>query len=123
MLIDPHLPRGRAGRLRIGDRRVISGILHVLKTGRCWCDVPVECGPATTVYNRCNRWSQRSLWQRMFERVAATGGLPIELILVAIRRSFRLPTTRRSCDLHPEFDVGEARQPAPKDDDAGRRIA
>ncbi len=36
---------------------------------------------------------------------------------------FRLPTMRRSCDLHPEFDVGEARQPAPKDDDAGRRIA
>lgn len=80
-LIDPHLPRGRPGKPRVDDRRVISGILHVLKTGCRWRDVPVEYGPATTVYNRYNRWSQRGLWQRMFERVAASGDLPDELIL------------------------------------------
>ena len=44
------------------DRRVISGILHVLKTGCRWRDVPPEYGPATTIYNRYNRWSQRGLW-------------------------------------------------------------
>ena len=31
--IEPHLPHGRPGRPRVDDRRVISGILHVLKTG------------------------------------------------------------------------------------------
>jgi transposase len=57
--IDPHLPRGKPGKPRVDDRRVISGILHVLKTGCRWRDVPPEYGPATTIYNRYNRWSRR----------------------------------------------------------------
>ena len=57
---------------------MISGILHVLKTGCRWRDVPAEYGPATTVYNR---WSQRGVWQRLFERVAASGEVPTELLL------------------------------------------
>ena len=60
---------------------MISGILHVLKVGCRWRDAPPEYGPATTVYNRYNRWSRRGLWQRLFERVAATGEVPAELIL------------------------------------------
>jgi transposase len=31
--IDPHLPRGKPGKPRVDDRRVIRGILHVLKIG------------------------------------------------------------------------------------------
>ncbi|MFZ0610065.1 MAG: IS5 family transposase [Xanthobacteraceae bacterium] len=79
--IDPHLPRGKPGKPRVDDRRVISGILHVLKTGCRWRDVPSEYGPATTIYNRYNRWSQRGLWQRLFERIAASGDVPDELSL------------------------------------------
>ena len=60
-----HLPRGKPGKPHVDDRRVISGILHVLKTGCRWRDVPPEYGPATTVYNRYNRWSQRGLWRRL----------------------------------------------------------
>jgi len=48
--IDPHLPHGKPGKPRVDDRRVISGILHVLKTGCRWRDVPPEYGPATTIY-------------------------------------------------------------------------
>src|SRR5215212_10248208 len=37
--IAPHLPTGTRGKARVGDRRVISGIVHVLKSrralGRC----------------------------------------------------------------------------------------
>jgi transposase len=80
-LIEPHLPRGKPGKPRVDDRRVISGILHVLKTGCRWRDVPAEYGPPTTVYNRYNRWSRRGLWQRLFERVAASGEVPTELLL------------------------------------------
>ena len=79
--IEPHLPRGRPGKPRVDDRRVISGILHVLKTGCCWRDVPAAYGPPTTIYNRFNRWSQRGLWQRLFARMAASGDVPEELSL------------------------------------------
>ncbi len=80
-LIAAHLPRGRPGRPRVDDRRVISGILHVLKTGCRWRDVPPEYGPPGTIYNRYNRWSRRGLWQRIFERVAGSGEMPAELLL------------------------------------------
>lgn len=80
-VIEPHLPKGLPGRPRVDDRRVISGILHVLKTGCRWRDVPAAYGPPTTVYNRFTRWSRRGVWQRMFERIAATGPVPEELSL------------------------------------------
>ena len=80
-VLERHLPRGRPGRPRVDDRRVISGILHVLKTGCRWRDVPAEYGPPTTVYNRYNRWSQRGIWTRLFERVTAAGEVPDELMI------------------------------------------
>lgn len=81
--LEPHLPRGKPGKPRVDDRRVISGILHVLKTGCRWRDVPPEYGPPTTIYNRFNRWSRRGLWQRLFEQVAASGQVPRELLIDA----------------------------------------
>jgi len=77
--IEPYLPRGKPGKPRVDDRRVISGILHVLKTGCRWRDVPPDYGPPTTVYNRYHRWAQRGIWQRIFEKMAAAGPVPEEL--------------------------------------------
>ncbi|MGL5837105.1 MAG: IS5 family transposase [Sphingorhabdus sp.] len=77
--LEPHLPKGQPGKPRVDDRRIISGILHVLKVGCRWRDVPPAYGPAKTVYNRYHRWSQRRIWQRMFEKMAATGPVPEEL--------------------------------------------
>jgi transposase len=34
------------------DRRVISGIVHVLKSGCRWCDCPPEYGPAMRALQR-----------------------------------------------------------------------
>jgi transposase len=45
--LSPHLPRGKPGKPRVDDRAVISGILHVLKTGCRWRDVPPVYGPPT----------------------------------------------------------------------------
>ncbi|CAA9260135.1 MAG: Mobile element protein [uncultured Craurococcus sp.] len=79
--IEPHLPRGRPGKPRVDDRRVISGILHVLKTGCRWRETPAAYGPLATAYNRFNRWSQRDLWQCLLAKMAASGDVPEELSL------------------------------------------
>src|SRR5438552_19180054 len=67
--IEPLLPRGRRGAHRVDDRRVISGILHMLRSGARWRDCPAEYGPYTTVYKRFNRWSRQGIWLAMFAAV------------------------------------------------------
>jgi transposase len=74
--IEPHLPTNQPGARRVDDRRVISGIIHVLKTGCRWCDCPSEYGPSTTVYNRFNRWSRRRFWTELVEALASAGAVP-----------------------------------------------
>jgi len=71
--IEPHLPRDVRGKERVDDRRVISGILHVLKSGCRWCDCPPEYGPPTTIYNRFVRWAERGVWERLFHELAERG--------------------------------------------------
>lgn len=71
--MQPLLPTDVRGKKRVDDRRVISGILHVLKTGCRWCDLPPEYGPATTAYNRFVRWAKRGVWERMFHALADRG--------------------------------------------------
>lgn len=71
--IEPHLPTDVRGKERVDDRRVISGIIHVLKSGCRWCDCPPEYGPYTTIYNRFTRWAQRGVWENLFRELAAGG--------------------------------------------------
>jgi transposase len=68
--IEPHLPTNQRGPQRHDDRRIVSGIMHVLKIGCRWVDCPREYGPAKTIYNRFARWSERGIWQTIFEAVA-----------------------------------------------------
>ena len=71
--IEPLLPTDVRGKERVDDRRVISGILHVHKSGCRWCDCPPEYGPSTTIYNRFVRWAQRGVWENLFRELAAKG--------------------------------------------------
>ena len=71
--IEPHLPTDVRGVERQDDRRVISGIVHVLKSGCRWRDCPSVYGPRTTIYNRFNRWSRRRIWQRIFQALVEAG--------------------------------------------------
>ena len=73
--IEPRLPKNQPGARRVDDRRVISGILHVLKTGCRWCDCPADYGPPTTVYNRFNRWSRRRFWVGLLDALAVSGAV------------------------------------------------
>ena len=73
--LEPLLPRGRRGAHRVDDRRVISGIMHMLRSGARWRDCPPEYGPYTTIYNRFNRWSRQGIWLAIFKAVTGCTGV------------------------------------------------
>ena len=53
--IRPLFPKERDGK-RVEDRKVLSGIIHVLQKGLGWVDAPAAYGPHKILYNRCRRW-------------------------------------------------------------------
>jgi len=73
--IEPKLPRNQPGARRTDDRRIISGIIHMLKCGGRWQDVPAAYGPPTTVYNRWHRWSGRGVLRKLLEALAGQGAV------------------------------------------------
>jgi transposase len=77
----PLLPSDTRGKPRVDDRRVISGIVHVLRSGGRWVDAPAVYGPRKTLYNRFVRWRAKGVWQRVFRALARAGGPPAELLL------------------------------------------
>jgi transposase len=74
----PNKPRGVP---RVDDRRVISGIVHVLRSGCRWADAPAAYGPRKALYDRFVRWAAKGVWQAVFETPAAVGGPPAEVLL------------------------------------------
>jgi transposase len=77
----PLLPNKPRGVPRVDDRRVISGIVHVLKSGGRWADAPSSYGPRKTLYNRFVRWAAKGVWSALFEALAAAGGPPSKVLL------------------------------------------
>ena len=55
--ISPYFPLSH-GIPRVDDRRVVSGIVYVIRNGLQWKDAPKEYGPHKTLYNRFIRWSR-----------------------------------------------------------------
>jgi transposase len=68
----PHVPKAR-GRPRVDDRRVLSGILHVLRNGLRWQDAPTSYGPHKTLHNRLARWSRLGVFAGIFRDLAQPG--------------------------------------------------
>ena len=72
-VIEPFMPTNQPGARRVDDRKTISGILHVIRSGCRWRDCPEAYGPWTTIYNRFNRWSRRGFWRGMLAALAQAG--------------------------------------------------
>ena len=73
--IEPHLPKNQPGARRVDDRRVISGIRHVLKVGCRWCACPADYCPSATIYNRFTRWSRRGFWLKLLDALVDAGAV------------------------------------------------
>lgn len=81
--LEPLLPQDTRGVKRVDDRRVISGIVHVLQSGCRWTDAPAEYGPHKTLYNRFVRWAAKGVWESVFIALAESNGPPAALMLDA----------------------------------------
>ena len=80
--IEPHFPLSH-GVPRVDDRRIISGIIFVIRNGLRWRDAPAEYGPSKTIYNRFIRWSRMGVFNRIFAALSAKGGKPDQLMIDA----------------------------------------
>jgi len=80
--IEPYFPLSH-GIARVDDRRVLSGIIFVIRNGLRWRDAPAAYGPHKTLYNRFVRWSRLGVFDRIFEALAAQGGKPDRLMIDA----------------------------------------
>lgn len=72
--VEPLLPRVERryrypGRKRLEDRKVLTGILFVLKTGIPWEDLPQEmgCGSGMTCWRRLRDWNEAGVWERLHQ--------------------------------------------------------
>jgi transposase len=79
--LSPLLPTDTRGVPRVDDRRVISGIVHVLRSGCRWVDAPDVYGPRKTLYNRFVRWAAKGVWTELFHTLAAAGGPPAQVLI------------------------------------------
>lgn len=50
---------------------MIDGILHRVRTGVQWRDLPEKFGPWKTVYERHRLWSADGTWERLLRQVQA----------------------------------------------------
>ena len=80
--IEPWFPLSH-GMPRVDDRRVISGIIFVIRNGLRWRDAPKDYGPHKTIYNRFVRWSRLGVFNRIFAELAGKGGRSERLMIDA----------------------------------------
>ena len=78
--LSPHFPLSH-GIARVDDRRVLSGIIYVIRNGLQWRDAPAAYGPHKTLYNRFVRWSRMGVFDRIFAALSAEGGPPERLMI------------------------------------------
>ncbi len=77
----PFVPTDTRGKLLVDNRKVISGIIHVLKSGGRSVDAQEVYGPRKTLYNRFVRWAAKGVWTDIFHALASAGGPPAQVLI------------------------------------------
>ena len=80
--IEPFFPLAH-GVPRVDDRRVLSGIVYVIRNGLQWKDAPKAYGPHKTLYNCFIRWSRLGVFDRIFVALTEQAGRSKRLMIDA----------------------------------------
>ena len=100
--IEPYFPLSQ-GVPRVDDRRIVSGIIFVIRNVLRWRDIPAKYGPAETIYNRFIRRSRMCVFNKIFATLAAKGGKPDQLMIDAAHlKAHRTAVSLLKKGLHPD---------------------
>lgn len=102
------------GRKRIPDRKALTGILFVLKTGIPWEDLPQEmgCGSGMTCWRRLAEWNEAGVWNRLHQ-----------VLLDELHEGGQIDWTRAAVDSSHVRAKGGAKKPGPRRSTAAARAA
>lgn len=68
--IKNYIPKGKnntskGGRPREDDRKLLSGMLWVLRTGAPWTDMPKQYGSSSTAHRRFVEWVHTNIFEKV----------------------------------------------------------
>ena len=107
--IEPYFPLSH-GVARVDDRRVISGIVFVIRNGLRWRDAPRAYGPHKTIYNRFVRWSRLGVFNKIFAELARKAGKPSRLMIDATHlKAHRTAASLLKKGLFPTYRAHQGR--------------
>jgi transposase len=66
-LLPAHKKRLKGGRPPMDDRKAMTAILYVLRTGCQWRALPRSLGAGTTVHDRFQQWVEAGVFKRMWK--------------------------------------------------------
>jgi transposase len=61
-VLPPPRPRGRR---RVDARRVLGGLVWLMRRGGAWREIPADFGPWATIASRYRLWQQDETWTRV----------------------------------------------------------
>src|SRR5215472_7024032 len=103
--IRPLLPkrpkRPQGGRPPKDDRKVLEGILWILRSGARWCDLPDEFPSPTTCWRRLRDWEEQGVWLTIWRAFLAA---------VSLRRKKGLESRKNQAGQGDEVDGGGRRR-------------
>lgn len=100
--IEPYFPLSH-GVPKVDDRRVLSGIINVIKNGLRWCDSPAGYCPHKALYPRFVRWSKLGVFSRIFAALVKQAGEPDVLMIDATHlKAHRTASSLFKKGLNPE---------------------
>jgi transposase len=111
-LLPPPPPRPRGGRRRKDYRKVLTGIIFVLKTGIPWEDLPQEmgCGCGMTCWRRLEEWQKAGVWDKV-----------VQVLLGRLRGQDRIDFSRFIVDSAHVRAHGGGEKTGPSPVDRGRK--
>mgnify|MGYP002478288163 FL=1 len=105
--IEPFFPLAH-GVPRVDDRRVLSGIVYVIRNGLQWKDAPKAYGPHKTLYNRFIRWSRLGVFDRIFVALTEQAGRSKRLMIDATHlKAHRTSASLLKKGLFPAISDGQ----------------